>query len=121
MYLCAVNNIVAYGGNRLTGVTEAAADYDATGTFEYKGANGSEYLYDSNGSLIADRSRRAQGGQTPCEPNCADIVKDIFEKGTDVDLQMGISLRPNDNFDNICDNKDDIQVNLYNKMINEKK
>ena len=53
--------------------------------------------------------------------NCADIVKDIFEKGTDVDLQMGISPRPNDNFDNICDNKDDIQVNLYNKMINEKK
>ncbi len=49
---------VTYDGNRLTGVTEAAADYDATGTFEYKGANGSEYLYDSNGSLIADRSRR---------------------------------------------------------------
>lgn len=57
MYLCAVNNIVAYDGNRLTGVTEAAPDYDASGTFEYKGANGSEYLYNSNGSLMADRSR----------------------------------------------------------------
>ena len=77
MYLCAVNNIVAYGGNRLTGVTEAAADYDATGTFEYKGANGSEYLYDSNGSLIADRSRRAQGGQTPCEPVFAMTIKEL--------------------------------------------
>jgi RHS repeat-associated protein len=39
-------------------VSEAAADYNATGTFEYKGANGSEYLYNSNGNLIADRSRR---------------------------------------------------------------
>ena len=57
MYLCAVNNKVTYDGNRLTGVTEAAPDYDASGTFEYKGANGSEYLYDSNGSLIADRRR----------------------------------------------------------------
>ena len=78
MYLCTVNNIVAnntngmknngtfglidnltlsYDGNQLTEVTEAASDYNATGTFEYKGANGSEYLYDSNGALIADRSR----------------------------------------------------------------
>ena len=48
---------LTYDGNRLTAVSEAAPDYDATGRFEYKGANGSEYLYDSNGSLIADRSR----------------------------------------------------------------
>ena len=49
---------LSYDGNQLTGVSEAAADYNATGTFEYKSANGSEYLYDANGNLIADRSRR---------------------------------------------------------------
>ena len=48
---------LSYDGNRLTGVSEAAADYDATGTFEYKRAKGSQYMYDSNGSLIADKSR----------------------------------------------------------------
>ena len=48
---------LTYDGNRLTGVTETAADYDATGTFEYKRANGSQYMYDSNGSLVADMSR----------------------------------------------------------------
>ena len=51
------NLTLTYDGNRLTGVAETAADYDATGTFEYKGAKGSEYLYDSNGNLTADRSR----------------------------------------------------------------
>ena len=48
---------LSYDGNRLTGVTEAAADYDVTGSFEYKRARGSQYLYDSNGSLVADKSR----------------------------------------------------------------
>jgi RHS repeat-associated protein len=52
------NLTLSYDGNQLTGVSEAAADYNATGTFEYKSANGSEYLYDANGNLIADRSRR---------------------------------------------------------------
>ena len=52
------NLTLSYDGNQLTGVSEAAADYNATGTFEYKKANGSEYLYDANGNLIADRSRR---------------------------------------------------------------
>ena len=51
------NLTLSYDGYRLTGVSEAAADYSATGTFEYKGANGSEYLYDANGALVADRSR----------------------------------------------------------------
>ncbi len=51
------NLTLSYDGNRLTGVTETAADYNATGTFEYKRANGSQYMYDSNGSLIADKSR----------------------------------------------------------------
>ncbi len=52
------NLTLTYDGNQLTGVTETANDYNATGTFEYKSANGSEYLYDANGNLIADRSRR---------------------------------------------------------------
>ena len=48
---------LSYDGNRLTGVTEAAADYDVTGSFEYKRARGSQYIYDCNGSLVADKSR----------------------------------------------------------------
>ena len=51
------NLTLSYDGYRLTGVTEAVADYNATGTFEYKRANGSQYMYNSNGSLVADRSR----------------------------------------------------------------
>ena len=51
------NLTLSYNGNQLTGVTEATADYNATGTFEYKRANGSQYMYDSNGSLKADKSR----------------------------------------------------------------
>ena len=51
------NLTLAYDGDRLTGVTETAADYDFSGSFEYKGANGSQYMYNANGSLVADRSR----------------------------------------------------------------
>ncbi len=51
------NLSLTYDGNRLTGVSETAADYDATGTFEYKRAKGSQYIYDANGSLVADKSR----------------------------------------------------------------
>lgn len=38
------NLTLSYNGNQLAEVTEAASDYNATGTFEYKGANGSGYL-----------------------------------------------------------------------------
>ena len=51
------NLTLSYDGNRLVGVSEVASDYDVSGSFEYKGANGSQYVYDSNGSLVADRSR----------------------------------------------------------------
>lgn len=51
------NLTLSYDGNQLTGVTEMAADYDAAGTFEYKRAKGSQYIYNSNGSLVADKSR----------------------------------------------------------------
>ena len=51
------NLTLSYDGNRLTGVSDAAADYDVAGSFEYKRANGSQYMYDSNGSLLADKSR----------------------------------------------------------------
>ena len=50
------NLTLTYNGNQLTGVTEAAADYDFAGSFEYKRANGSQYLYNANCSLIADKS-----------------------------------------------------------------
>ena len=48
---------LSYDGFQLTGVLESAADYDVTGSFEYKGAKGSQYIYDRNGSLVADKSR----------------------------------------------------------------
>ena len=51
------NLTLSYDGNRLTGVSETVADYDFTGSFEYKRANGSQYIYNGNGSLVADRSR----------------------------------------------------------------
>jgi RHS repeat-associated protein len=51
------NLTLTYDGNLLTGVSETAPDYDVAGSFEYKRANGSEYIYNSNGSLVADRSR----------------------------------------------------------------
>lgn len=51
------NLTLSYDGYQLTGVTETVADYAATGTFEYKKAKGSQYIYNSNGSLVADKSR----------------------------------------------------------------
>jgi len=51
------NLTLSYDGNRLAGVSEAAADYDFAGSFEYKKANGSQYMYDGNGSLLTDKSR----------------------------------------------------------------
>ena len=51
------NLTLSYDGNQLTGVSETASDYDFTGSFEYKRAKGSQYIYNSNGSLVADKSR----------------------------------------------------------------
>ena len=51
------NLTLSYDGNRLAGVSETVADYDFAGSFEYKKANGSQYIYDGNGSLVADKSR----------------------------------------------------------------
>ena len=51
------NLTLSYDGNRLAGVSETVADYDFAGSFEYKKANGSQYAYDDNGSLVADKSR----------------------------------------------------------------
>ena len=51
------NLTLSYDGYQLTGVTEAATDYDVAGSFEYKKTNGSQYLYNANGSLVADKSR----------------------------------------------------------------
>ena len=51
------NLTLSYDGNRLASVSETVADYDFAGSFEYKKANGSQYIYDANGSLVADKSR----------------------------------------------------------------
>ena len=53
--------------------------------------------------------------------NCADIVKDIFEKGTGTKLEMGVSPIPNKNFSTITDNKEDIQKALNDKLDDEHK
>ena len=49
---------LSYIGNQLSSVEEDAADYDYAGSFEYKAANGSRYMYNENGALIADKSRK---------------------------------------------------------------
>ena len=51
------NLTLSYDGNQLTGVSETATDHDFAGSFEYKRARGSQYMYDRNGSLVADKSR----------------------------------------------------------------
>lgn len=51
------NLTISYSGNQPTSVSEAAADYNPTGSFEYKKAKGSGYKFNTNGSLIADKSR----------------------------------------------------------------
>lgn len=44
-----------------------------------------------------------------------DIIEDVFEKGTGVDLPTGLSPNPNSNFENIVENKTKIQDDLNNK------
>lgn len=51
------NLTLSYDGNQLTEVSETANDYDFTGSFEYKKSKGSQYIYNKNGSLVADKSR----------------------------------------------------------------
>ena len=53
--------------------------------------------------------------------NCADIVKDIFEKGTGTKLEMGVSPIPKKNFSTITDNKEDIQKALNDILDDEHK
>lgn len=47
--------------------------------------------------------------------NCADVVKEVFEKGTGVELDMGISPIPNTNFENIKNNESEIQESIDEK------
>ena len=51
------NLTISYTGNQPTSVTESASDNNTSGSFEYKKANGSGYKFNTNGSLIADKSR----------------------------------------------------------------
>lgn len=51
------NLTLSYDGNQLAGVSESATDYDVAGSFEYKRLKGSQYIYNSNGALVADKSR----------------------------------------------------------------
>ena len=48
---------LSYSGNQLSSVKEDAKDYDYAGSFEYKKLNGTDYKYNENGSLVADKSR----------------------------------------------------------------
>jgi hypothetical protein len=73
------------------------------------------------------RQKREKSGTGICHMNGeparvhTDIVKDIFEKGTDSDLHMGISPSPNDNFSNIKENKEGLQKEINDKIYDEKK
>lgn len=49
--------ILSYDGYQLANVSEDLKDHDFAGSFEYKQAKGSQYMYDKNGSMIADKSR----------------------------------------------------------------
>lgn len=51
------NLTISYYGNQLRSVSETVADNNVTGSFEYKKAKGSQYIYNENGSLVADKSR----------------------------------------------------------------
>ena len=51
------NLTISYTGNQPTSVSESASDYNVSGSFEYKKANGSGYKFNENGSLVADKSR----------------------------------------------------------------
>ena len=44
--------------------------------------------------------------------NCADIIEDVIEKGTGIDLPTGLSPSPNTFFNNIIEQKDEIQKKL---------
>ena len=51
------NLTISYTGNQPTNVSESASDNNTSGSFEYKKANGSGYIFNENGSLVADKSR----------------------------------------------------------------
>ena len=51
------NLSISYTGNQPTSVSESASDYNVSGSFEYKKANGSGYIFNANGALVADKSR----------------------------------------------------------------
>ena len=51
------NLTIAYSGNQPSSVSESASDNNASGSFEYKKANGSGYIFNANGALVADKSR----------------------------------------------------------------
>ena len=51
------NLSISYDGNQLSSVTESAAELTYTGSLDYKGSKGSQYIYNENGSLVADKSR----------------------------------------------------------------
>ncbi len=51
------NLTISYTGNQPTSVSESASDNNTSGSFEYKKANGSGYIFNANGALVADKSR----------------------------------------------------------------
>ena len=51
------NLTIAYSGNQPSSVSESAADNNSSSSFEYKKGNGSGYIFNANGALVADKSR----------------------------------------------------------------
>ncbi len=56
-----------------------------------------------------------------CENNCADAVRIVIEKGTGIILPVGNSPKPNNQFKNIKDKKEQIQNEINNKIKDEEK
>ncbi len=48
--------------------------------------------------------------------NCADAVQIVIEKGTGVDIPMGLSSKPNSNFEKVKSNQNQIQSDINEKI-----
>ena len=48
--------------------------------------------------------------------NCADAVQIVIEKGTGVDIPMGLSSKSNSNFEKVKSNQNQIQSDINEKI-----
>lgn len=73
-----------------------------------------------NAAVLKDDLAKGSTQYNAISNNCADAVKSVVEKGTRVDIPMGSSPKPNNNFETIKENKDRIQIEINKKIQDEK-